>query len=102
MTEIEKIIVKDALPRNWTKKYIPIAQQEKNEFENTKASNNVDLAPHKVFLRYFLMMNFTFLCFSRNLAYFWTYVATTSWNVLQANSDVFNCAASDLLTQNRF
>ena len=51
MTEIEKIIVKDALPRNWTKKYIPIAQQEKNEFENTKASNNVDLAPHKVFLR---------------------------------------------------
>lgn len=69
MTEIEKFIVKDALPRNWTKKGIPIAQQEKNEFENTKASNNVDLAPHKVFLRYFLMMNFTFPCFSRNVAY---------------------------------
>lgn len=47
--EIEKFTVKDSLPRKWTKKDFPVAQQGKFEFENTQAPVGVDLALHKFF-----------------------------------------------------
>ena len=46
--EIENFIVNSLLPRQWTKKDIPIAQQENIEFEKHKVPNDVDLAPHKL------------------------------------------------------
>ena len=51
--EIETLAVKDSLPRKWTRKDIPIAQQEKTEFENTQAPIDVDLVPHKLFELFF-------------------------------------------------
>ena len=52
-TEIETLTVKDSLPRKWTRKDIPIVQQEKTEFENTQVPIDPNLVSHKLFELFF-------------------------------------------------
>ena len=60
--EFEKLTVKDSLPRKWTNKDIPKKQQELLEFENTRASIDVNLPPHKLFELFFDDEVINYLC----------------------------------------
>ena len=49
LLQLLKLKSSHSSPRKWTRKDIPVAQQQKVEFENTQTSIDVDLAPHKLF-----------------------------------------------------
>ena len=124
--EIEKFTVKDLLPRKWTKKDIPIAQQEKIELENAQVPIDIDLVPHK-FFELFLddevinhlceqskihanrNGNFTFRFTLDEFRAFLSALVISGYIFVprrrmywEQAPDLFNGALSRLLTQNRF
>ena len=123
---IEKFTVKDSLPWKWTKKDISVAQQEKIGFENTQATIDVDLAPHKLFelflddevINYLSEQskictnsrgNFTFHANSDELHGFLAILLSSGYISLPHHQiyweqapDILNCPVSDLLTRSRF
>ena len=114
------------MPRKWTNKDIPKKQQELLEFENTRASIDVNLPPHKLFELFFDDEVINYLCdqskiYANSKGNFTFHVTLGEFRASLAillisgytslprrrmyweqTPDVFNCTVSDILTRNRF